>query len=237
MARMPRVVAQGMAHHITQRGNARRVVFDTPADRLVYLHLLRQYSILHQCTLIGYCLMTNHVHLVAVPARADSLPVWLRDVHGRYATYLNARQGASGHVWQGRYFSCPLDGTHLWAALRYVERNPVRAGMVTHAHAYVWSSAAVHGAGAADTEALLDLNLWRAEWTPESWREFLNEAAEPEAELIRRYTHTGRPLGSEDFVKQMERQLCRTLAPQKGGRPRHRQIDAAQESLDFALTE
>jgi putative transposase len=237
MARIARVIAEGVPHHVTQRGNARRPVFQSDADRLVYVHLLHQYSLLHSCSLLGYCLMSNHVHLVAVPARADSLPVWLRDTHGRYATYLNARQAASGHVWQGRYFSCLLDGTHLWAALRYVERNPVRAAMVTQAHAYPWSSAAAHCATAADAKALLDLGLWQAEWTPASWRSFLDDAAEPEADQIRQYTHTGRPLGSEDFVKQMERQLCRTLAPQKGGRPRQPPAENAQESFDFSLTE
>ena len=89
-------------------GNARRVIFDSDADCLVYLNLLRQYSILYGCSLMGYCLMSNHVHLIVVPDRVDSLALLLRDVHGRYATYLNSRQSASGHVWQGRYYSCPL---------------------------------------------------------------------------------------------------------------------------------
>ena len=122
-------LAPGVPHHITQRGNASRDVFDTDADRLVYLSLLGQYSILYPCSLVGYCLMSNHVHLIAVPHRADSLPALLRHTHGRYAAYLNARQGQSGHLWQGRYYSCPLEHAHLWMALRYVERNPVRAGM------------------------------------------------------------------------------------------------------------
>lgn len=238
MARMSRVIVEGVAHHVTQRGNARRAVFDCDADRLVYLHLLRQYATVHQCALVGHCLMSNHVHLIAVPGRADSLSVVLRDAHGRYATYLNGRQGASGHVWQGRYYSCPLDGTHLWTALRYVERNPVRAGIAAQPDEYEWSSAAAH-CGGADERSLLDLNLWKAEWTAASWRSFLGNAAEQEAEAmrIRRNTHTGRPLGSEEFVWQMERTLCRTLAPQKGGRPRKRPADSAQESFDFAISE
>ena len=118
MARIARVIAEGVPHHVTQRGNARRPVFDSDADRLVYLNLLQQHSVLHSCSLVGYCLMSNHVHLIAVPGGAESLPVVLRDTHGRYATYLNGRQAASGHVWQGRYYSCPLDRTHLWTALR-----------------------------------------------------------------------------------------------------------------------
>ena len=214
MARMARVIAEGVAHHVTQRGNARRVVFDSDADRLVYLRLLRQYSIVHRCALVGYCLMSNHVHLIAVPGRADSLPVVLRDTHGRYATYLNGRQGASGHVWQGRYFSCPLDGTHLWAALRYVEQNPVRARMVARADEYAWSSAAAH-CGGSDAHLLLDAAFWTTEWTAASWKQFLSDEAENDIERIRSHTHTGRPLGSEPFVRQMERTLSRALAHRK----------------------
>jgi putative transposase len=235
---MARVIAEGVAHHVTQRGNARRVVFDSDADRLVYLHLLSQYSILHQCVLVGYCLMSNHVHLIVVPGRSDSLPVVLRDVHGRYATYLNGRQGASGHVWQGRYFSCPLDRTHLWAALRYVERNPVRAGMVATPEHYVWSSAAAH-CGGADRHGVLNMDLWQAEWTATSWRLFLSETAEDDAETdrIRRNTHTGRPLGSEQFVRHIGRMLCRELTPQKGGRPRKMRQGSAQGLFDFVVTD
>ncbi len=226
MPRIARVVAEGVPHHVTQRGNARRLIFDSDTDRLVYLRLLRHYFTLHQCALVGYCLMSNHVHLIAVPSHARSLPVALRDAHGRYATYLNSRQCASGHVWQGRYFSCPLDGTHLWAALRYVERNPARAGMVARPHEYGWSSASAH-CGGSDLHGLLALDLWRVEWTAAAWRNFLDDAAEPDAARIRQNTHSGRPLGSEAFVKQMERNLRRTLAPQKGGRSRRHQPDAA----------
>ena len=225
-----------MAHHVTQRGNGQRVVFDSDADRLVSLGLLRQYSIVHECALVGYCLVSNHVHLIAVPARADSLPVGLRGVHGRCATCTNGRQGASGHVWQGRYFSCPLDGRHLWAALRYVERNPMRAGMVARADEYGWSSADAH-CGGRDAHGMLDMEFWRAEWTAVAWRSFLADAAEEEADEIRRNTHTGRPLGSEEFVRQMERRLSRTLMPRKGGRPRKREVDDGQEMFDFAMRE
>lgn len=98
MARFPRVVSPGVPHHVTQRGNARRPVFETDTDRLIYLALLNTYSPLHQLDVLGYCLMSNHVHLVASPRRPDSLAQTLRHTHGRYAAYWNARQGASGHV-------------------------------------------------------------------------------------------------------------------------------------------
>jgi putative transposase len=206
MPRLARVIAPGVPHHITQRGNARRDVFDTDADRLVYLSLLGQYSILYPCSLVGYCLMSNHVHLIAVPHRTDSLPALLRHTHGRYAAYLNARQGQSGHLWQGRYYSCPLDHAHLWMALRYVERNPVRAGMVALPEDHPWSSAEAHRGG-ADRHCLLDLDFWRAEWTEASWKDLLIDHADQDAEAqrIRRSTNTGRPLGTMPFVRQMER--------------------------------
>src|SRR5262245_16562818 len=105
MARFARVVAPGAAHHITQRGNAQRDVFFTDADRVVYLDLLQRACRLYGVGVHGYCLMPNHIHLVAVPEGPDSLHVALKAVHGRYASYLNSRQGATGHVWQGRYYS------------------------------------------------------------------------------------------------------------------------------------
>ena len=238
MPRLARVVAKGVVHHITQRGNARRTVFDSDADRLVYLDLLRRDAALHRCSLVGYCLMSNHVHLMVVPDRADSIAQALRHTHGRYAAYLNARQGKSGHVWQGRYYSCPLDHGHLWTALRYVECNPVRAGMATLAKQYPWSSAAAHCAG-AERHAFLDLDFWRAEWNGPSWQEFLSNDTghDADAEQIRSNTHTGRPLGAEAFVRWMEQKLHRPLAPRKGGRPVKRVVEAGQQSFDFAMSE
>src|SRR5215831_9314990 len=144
MARLPRVVAVDVPHHVTQRGNARQVIFGCDADRLTYLELLRQHCELYQLSLLGYCLMSNHVHLVVIPRASHSLAQALKHTHGRYAAYWNARQCCSGHVWQGRFYSCPLDDAHLWTALRYVELNPVRAGVVDAAERWRWSSAASH---------------------------------------------------------------------------------------------
>lgn len=216
MARFARVIALNTPHHITQRGNARRFVLEAPEDRVVYLRLLRISCQQHDLALTGYCLMSNHVHLVAIPRRPDSLPLALKNAHGRYASYFNTRYTSSGHVWQGRYYSCPLDASHFWAALRYVETNPVRAGLVAAAQDYPWSSAPVH-CGRRTNDGLLDLSLWRDAWTCTGWREhLLSDGAEQDLEL-RRNTHTGRPLGPPDFVSALERRLQRTLAPRMGG--------------------
>jgi putative transposase len=176
--------------------------------------------------------MRNHVHLIALPLRLDSLPRVLRCAHGRYAAYLNARRAASGHVWQGRYYSCPMDENHLWTALRYIERNPVRAQMADLAESYVWSSARVHcNEGYAD--GLVDLEMWRNRWSAEEWREFLACASgvEEEAESIREYTHNGRPLGSGEFVRQLEQGTGRRLTARKGGRPRKQLAEPGQGRL------
>ena len=123
MARLPRVVIVDIPHHVTQRGNARQVILASDADRVTYLELLREYSQLYALSLLGYCLMSNHVHLIAVPQTPEALSQSLKQAHGRYAAYWNAQQSSTGHVWQGRFYSCPLDESHLWAALRYVELN------------------------------------------------------------------------------------------------------------------
>ncbi len=134
MARLARVIAVGVPHHVTQRGNARQFILASDDDRRVYLDLLRHYAALYELSLLGYCLMSNHVHHVPIPQRADSLALTFKHTHGRYAAHWNIRHKSSGHAWQGRFYSCPLDDLHLWQALRYVELNPVRAGMVNQAN-------------------------------------------------------------------------------------------------------
>jgi putative transposase len=192
MARLARVIGLDLPHHVTQRGNGRRFILENDTHRRIYLDLLAQSLELRGVLLIGYCLMSNHVHLVLIP---------LRHAHGRFASYWNAAHRSSGHVWQGRYYSCPLDETHLWTALRYTELNPVRAGLVEQADCWEWSSAAAHGAS-APAEAFLAMELWQARWCAESWRAFLGQQ-ESDMELgeIRRSTHTGQPLGVPAFIR------------------------------------
>ena len=235
MARLVRVLAVDTPHHVTQRGNARRAVFETDSDRLVYMSLLQESSRLYRMNILGYCLMRNHVHLIALPQRLDSMPRVLRSTHGRYAAYLNARRAATGHVWQGRYYSCPMDENHLWTALRYIERNPLRSRMVEPAESYLWSSARVH-CNEGYSDGLVDLERWRNRWSAAEWREFLacDSAADEEAERIRKYTHNGRPMGSADFVRQLEQGTGRLLTARKGGRPRKRSPEPCLGRLALA---
>ena len=220
MARLPRVVIAELAHHVTQRGNGRQFLLATDSERMVYLDLLRQAVHLHAVSVVGYGLMSNHVHLVVIPHQAEALAPAMKATHGRYAAYWNAAHTTSGHAWQGRFYSCPMDEGHLWPALRYTERNPVRAGMVADAEAWPWSSAAAH-CGAADPEVALAMELSSRRWTPATWRQYLEEG-ETEADLraLRRSTYTGRPLGPDEFIERLEQATQRRLSVQKGGRPR-----------------
>jgi putative transposase len=187
----------------------------------------------HDLPFGSYCLTSNHVHLIVIPRHSQSLAHALRQTHGRFAAYLNARRAASGHIWQGRYFSCPLDAAHFWAALRYTELNPVRAGIVTSPQAYRWSSAAVHCAPSRSDD-LVDLNLWSQVWNPPAWRHYLgSEGSSADLETIRRNTHTGRPLGELGFVRNLEQQLHRPLSPRKGGRPPKVQRNDRQTMFTF----
>ena len=169
MPRRDRCLLPGVPCHVTQRGVDRRETFCSEADRETYLSLLRQNREDASVALLGWCLMTNHVHLLAVPERADSLSILLRRVHGRYAQYYNARHARSGHLWQNRYFACALGPIAIWTALEYIERNPSRAGLVAHPGDYRWSSAEAHLAG-QDRADLVDLELWKRQYGPAAWK-------------------------------------------------------------------
>ena len=134
-------------------------------------------------------------------------------------------------MWQGRFYSCPLDEPHLWAALRYVELNPVRAGMVSRAEEWRWSSATAHCVPDAPA-TMLEMERWRERWTVVEWNEYL-AAKESSTDLmaLRQNTHTGRPLGTAEFVAQLEQTTLRPLAPRKGGRPKRPATDSRQNEL------
>ena len=213
MPRIARVVIPGMPHHVTQRGNRRADVFFCDADRRRYLALLADYAEQYGLSIWAYCLMTNHVHFVAVPRSADSLGRTYRDTHQAYASWLNRRMGDSGHLWQGRFYSCVLYDGHLWAAVRYVERNPVRAGLVRRAERWAWSSAAAHCRQRNDP-LLAPIEM---PWPVEDWSAYLQDEDAEETAALRLRTRTGRPWGPVEFVKRLESKLGRRLLPGKRG--------------------
>lgn len=220
MPRMARVIVPGVAHHVTQRGNRGEKVFFSEADRLRYLELLQEYADKHRLQILAYCLMDNHVHLVVVPETLTALAAALKPVHLRYAQHVNWTHNQTGRLWQGRFFSCPLDEAHCLAAIRYVERNPVRAGLAREAEAYPFSSAAGHVGLRVDP--ILTRNR-EIEEAVGDWSHWLARE-EDKATLtgIRQQTRTGRPLGDAPFIDRLERGLERILRPRPGGRPRKR---------------
>ena len=222
MPRVARIVIPGCPHHITQRGNNRADVFFVDDDRRVYLQILREQAERFGLIVSGYCLMTNHVHLIATPAGAESLAKAVGRTHWLYTQYVNRLHGRSGHLWQNRFYSCALDEEHFWKAMAYVERNPVRGRLVRRAWRWRWSSAAAHG-GEADKTGLLDLDAWNDLLAGADWREVLTEPLdEADVARFRQATGRGRPVGSDRFLAKLERALGRRLRPLPVGRPRKR---------------
>lgn len=213
MARIARVIASGIPHHVTQRGNRRLQTFFTDDDYLSYIALLAEWCKKCSVAIWAYCLMPNHVHLIAVPESDDALRRGIGEAHRRYSRMINFRENWRGHLWQGRFASFPMDETYLLAAARYVEMNPVVAGLVEDAAAWPWSSAQAHLA-ATDDELVSVAPLLEMAG---DWRLFLAGAGDEERiNDLRKHERTGRPLGTEQFVEQLESSLERTL---KRGKP------------------
>jgi putative transposase len=187
MPRIARVVIPGCPHHVIQRGNRRLKV----------------------------CLMDNHVHMIAIPNSQDSLARGIGEAHRKYTNLINIRENWKGYLWQGRFISYPMDGGHLFAAVRYIERNPVRAQIVSRAEQYRWSSAAAHVLKAKDD--ILSACPLTADI--KDWASYLSQKDEDaEIRKIAEHEHTGRPLGDKAFIKKLEELTGRILAPQKRGR-------------------
>ncbi len=221
MSRPSRIVIPGCPHHITQRGNNRQEVFFIEEDRTFYLETLREQCERFSLAIQAYCLMDDHVHLVATPAREESLAKAVGRTNLYYTRYINRLHGRSGHLWQDRFFSCPLGKEYFRPAVAYMERNPVRARLVRSAWLYPWSSGSAHVKG-VDPTGLLDLAAWRRGVGKDTdWRAVLRKAQDPEMmDRLRRWTSRGRPLGSDRFVAKLERALGRRLRPNPVGRPR-----------------
>ncbi len=227
MARLARAVAPGLPHHVTQRGNRRQTVFFSDADYQAYRALVAEHCAAAGVAVWGYCLMPNHVHLILVPEDEGALRRALGEAHRRYTRRVNLREDWRGYLWQGRFASFVMDEPHLLAAARYVELNPLRAGLVRRAQDWPWSSARAHLAGKDD--ALVAAAPLRA-LVPD-WRAFLAEGlGEDDLEALRRHARTGRPLGSERFVEGLEARLGRPLRPRKRGRkPKDRPVTPAAD--------
>jgi putative transposase len=216
MARLAREVIPGVPHHVTQRGNRRQTTFFEQVDYERYLRLAAEFTREFAIEVLAWCLMPNHVHIVLTPPSAEALRRAIGEWHRRYTRGINDRFDWTGHLWQGRFYSVPMDEAHLVEAVRYVELNPVRAGLVTDPFDYPWSSAQAHLQGRDDILATVRPMLERVG----DWRSFLGALPQDGVEdALRRHTRTGRPLGSDAFVERCEREAGRPLRASVGGRP------------------
>ncbi len=221
MPRKARVVVPGAWHHVTQRGNNQQDVFFVDDDRRVYLELLREQSERYGFVVEGYCLMTNHVHVVGRPDEEVSLAKAVGRTHFVYTQYVNRMHGRSGHLWQNRFYSSASGGTRLPAALAYVDLNPVRAGLVRRAEDYEWSSARAHVSG-LESDPLVDAWAWSEFGLGADWRAALAARSDgDQAAELRRATYAGQPFGDQKFVAEMEQRLNRPLRRRRPGPKPH----------------
>jgi REP-associated tyrosine transposase len=210
MPRIARVVVPEVPHHIIQRGNRCQRSFFSDEDRVLYLRLLKRQGEKAGLIFLAYCLMDNHVHLIVVPKTQKSLWKGLGEVHRKYTTIINIREDWRGYLWQGRFSSFPLGETHLYRAVRYVERNPVRAGIVSRAEEYSWSSARAHAWNQPDPL----LSSVRPFLRINDWASYLRDPdEEPFLDQFRNCSRTGRPLGEESFLAKLEELTGRRLRP------------------------
>jgi len=218
MPRIARAVAPGFPHHVVHRGNNREPVFFGDEDIHTYLGLLTAYSRKWNCPVLAYCLMSNHVHLLLRPYESQSLAKMMQGISLCYAQYVNRSHLRTGRLWESRYYSCIVDNEkYLWTVARYIEQNPVRAGLLGNEEEFPYSSAAAHILGVKDFvlgDDLLDLTQ------KSDYVSFVKVRA-PESELraVRISTRSGRPLGSQTFTGRMEDLLQRRLLVHSRGRP------------------
>ena len=213
MARIARVVVPGYPHHVTQRSSRRQATFFLEEDYLTYLALMAQWCRRQRVSVWAYCLMPNHVHLVAVPETAEGLARAIGQAHRQHALRVNAREGWSGHLWQERFASFVMDESYLLAAVRYVELNPVRAGLTSFAEDYPWSSARAHLHQADDILVNTAPMLERVD----DWQGFLASDDHQHDSRFIHHAKTGRPLGRKEFILGLERIFNRPMRPQKPG--------------------
>lgn len=218
MPRIGRIVATGYPHHITQRGNYRHIVFIEADDYKHYLEWLDLYAKKNSLSILAYCLMSNHVHFIVIPEAEYSLARTFNACHMRYAQYFNKKRKVFGHLWQGRFYSCILSESHLYAAIRYIENNPVRAHLVKRAWDWKWSSARYHVLNEECPISLTDVDRFIKIG---NWKDYLCETEDiDQLKRIRANTLSGRPLGDAAFISRIERIFHLRIRPMQRGRPR-----------------
>ncbi|MBU0693761.1 MAG: transposase [Candidatus Omnitrophica bacterium] len=216
MPRQARIVVPDTPHHVTQRGNYQQKVFDHESHYKQYCEWMNDCALECDLKILAYCLMDNHVHFITVPKKEIDLAKVFKTIHARYAHYMNKQRGVKGHLWQGRFYSCILGDTHLYRAIRYTENNPVRIKKVRDAWEYEWSSASDH-VGNREKGPIKLTNY--ETMTFKEWRDYLKENDRDIVDEIRLKTNRGLAVGTDKFVKALEKTLNRSLKYSRQGRP------------------
>ena len=228
MPRRSRLSISGYPLHIIQRGNNKSPCFLGVHDRAVYLGMLEELADLYACRIHAYVLMTNHVHLLMTPERAHAASRLMQNLGQRYVQYINRHHSRTGGLWEGRFKCCVIDSErYLLSCSRYIELNPVRAGMVFHPSLYEWSSYGTNAEGKVSTlisphpiyEALGAHDEERRKSYRALFGELLSSSVMDE---IRTATSGGFALGNDAFIAQIERMTGAKAAPGQPGRPRKR---------------
>jgi putative transposase len=216
MPRIARVVAPGMPHHITQRGNRRLQTFFSDDDYRTYIDLMKEWCEARGVEIWAYCLMPNHVHMIAIPETTESLKLAIGEAHRRYSRMINFRERWKGHLWQGRFASYVMDENYLVACARYIELNPVRAKLVKDPAKWPWSSARAHIDGTKDKLSNINPLI---ELVDKNWADFLKQDISPEVRSqLQQHERTGRPIGDLTFIEKLETILGIRLKLKKPGR-------------------
>lgn len=215
MPRSGRIIAPGLPHHVTARGNRREPIFFESGDPERYKRMLAEEASRRGVEVWAYCLMPNHVHLIMTPPDHRALGLVIGEAHRRWSGFINARANWTGRLFEGRFSSLPMDETHLAAAFRYVAQNPVRAGLVARVQDWAWASTRAHIRGSDDELVRVRPLLDRVD----DVLEYLQTIDEPGFVRIRNAERSGRPLGPADFVADLERRLGRPIARRSAGRP------------------
>ena len=225
MARQPRIDLPGVAQHVIQRGNDRQPCFFRDIDRIRYLQDLRELALAGACNVHAYVLMTNHVHLLITPNQTGAISRLMQSLGRRYVRYINDSYARTGTLWEGRYKShLVANDEHLLRCYRYIELNPVRAGMVEHAADHRWSSYGRNAMGLADPlvhphACYNRLGVTEAERL-HAYRELVQQACDEDAARFSDHLRHQHPMGNDRFRAAIEAQVGRKLTPGKAGRPR-----------------
>jgi putative transposase len=225
MARTSRIVIPTLPHHIIQRGNDRQQIFRDEEDFQVFLGWMREASKQFKVAIHAYVLMGNHLHLLATPSDVEGLARMMQWVGRFYVPYFNRKYDRTGTLWQGRFKTSIIESERYFLICsRYIEMNPVRAGLVTKPSDYKWSSYAHHIGDKTDTLIADHPLYWALGNTPfereVAYKQFVEQpVTKEEAESLGQAVTKGRVLGSEQFKIQLEKRTNRRVRPGKRGRP------------------